>query len=224
VNVLSVLRQALADKACFLCGEESDLPICPGCASSFRPCDPGWSDSHLAAGHVSGFSAYWYEGTLRQAILQLKVQGEYQLARQLSAMLTKLAQALPLGDRPVFVPIPRFGARDETEYRHFPHIAVNMLSKGFDGDSGSGLLLKTRRTPLQTQLSDMERLKNVDSVFELSSHAADQLRGRTVVIVDDVLTTGATVCAATNVILQARPHHCLYLTLARSRATIRSGL
>jgi predicted amidophosphoribosyltransferase len=41
--------------------------------------------------------------------------------------------------------------------------------------------------------------------------------------VDDVLTTGATVCAAVNTILQARPHQCLYLTLARSRATIRSG-
>ena len=224
MNVLSVLRQVLADKACFLCGEESDLPICPGCASSFRPCDPGWSDSHLAAGHVSGFSAYWYEGTLRQAILQMKVQGEYRLAGQLSGMLASLAKSLPLGDRPVFVPIPRFGARGETEYRHFPHIAVNMLSKGFNGDSGSGLLLKTHRTPLQTQLSDIERLKNLDSVFELSPTAVDQLCGRTVVIVDDVLTTGATVCAAMNVILQACPHQCLYLTLARSRATIRSGL
>jgi len=154
----------------------------------------------------------------------MKVQGEYQLAGQLSGMLASLAKNLPLGDRPVFVPVPRFGAQGETEYRHFPHVACSMLSKDFDGDSGSGLLLKTRRTPLQTRLSDMERLKNVDGVFELSPTAADQLRGRAVVIVDDVLTTGATVCAAMNVILQARPHQCLYLTLARSRATIRSGL
>jgi predicted amidophosphoribosyltransferase len=139
-------------------------------------------------------------------------------------MLASLARTLPLGDRPVFVPIPRFGVPDEREPRHFPHVACRILSAGFAGDSGSGLLLKTRRTPLQTQLSDTERLKNVESVFELSSNAPDQLRDRTVVIVDDVLTTGATVCAATNVILQARPHQCLYLTLARSRATIRSGL
>ena len=223
MSVLSVLRQVLADKACFLCGDESSLPICERCASSFRACDPGWSDGHLAAGPASGFSAYWYEGTLRQAILQMKVRGEYQLAGQLSGMLASLAKALPLGDRPVFVPVPRFGARDERDVRHFPHVACRMLSADFKGDSGSGLLLKTRRTPLQTQLSDMKRLKNVAGVFELSSNAAGELRGRTVVIVDDVLTTGATVCAATNIILQARPHQCLYLTLARSRATIRSG-
>ncbi|MHB8106506.1 MAG: phosphoribosyltransferase family protein [Candidatus Cryosericum sp.] len=70
----------------------------------------------------------------------------------------------------------------------------------------------------------MERLKNVDGAFELVPAAGPQLCGRTVVIVDDVVTTGATVCAAANTILQARPHQCLYLTLARSRATIRSGL
>lgn len=221
MSVLSVLRQVLADKACFLCGEESDLPICPGCASLFRPCDQGWSDCHLAAGPALGFSGYWYEGTLRQAILQMKVQGEYQLAGQLSGILANLITTLPLGDRPIFVPIPRFGTRDQGDPRHFPHVACRILSARFNSDSGNDLLLKTRRTPLQTQLSDTQRLKNVDGVFEFSSDAADQLRGRTVVIVDDVLTTGATMCAATNIILQARPHQCLYLTLARSRATIR---
>jgi predicted amidophosphoribosyltransferase len=223
MSVLSVLRQVLADKACFLCGEESPLPICHHCSSSFRACDPGWGDGRLAAGPMSGFSAYWYEGTLRQAILQMKVRGEYQLAGQLSDMLACLARALPLTERPVFVPVPRFGSPDQRDLHHFPHVACRILSADFKGDSASGLLLKTHRTPLQTQLSDAKRLTNVDGVFELSSNAARELRDRTVVIVDDVLTTGATVCAAANTILQARPHQCLYLTLARSRATIRSG-
>jgi predicted amidophosphoribosyltransferase len=224
VSLLSVLHEALADKACFLCGEDSDLPICPRCSSSFRPSDPAWSDSRLAAGPASGFSAYWYEGTLRQAILQMKVQGEYQLARQLSDMLASIAATLPMGNRPLFVPIPRFGVQNQEDPHHFPHVAAKTFATAFDGDFGSGLLLKTRRTPLQTQLSDAERLTNIDNAFELSCGASGQLRARTVIIVDDVLTTGATVRAAENVILQACPHQCLYLTLARSRATIRSGL
>lgn len=199
------------------------MPICPCCVSSFRPCDPGWSDSRLAAGSASGFSSYWYEGAVRQAILQMKVQGEYQLAEQLAEMLVSLARALPLQGRPMFIPIPRFGMQDEREVHHFPHVACRALSVGCIGDCGFGLVVKSRRTPLQTRLSDKERLKNVDGAFELSPGAAGRLHGRTVIIVDDVLTTGATVCAAVNIVLQARPHQCLYLTLARSRATIRTG-
>lgn len=224
MSLASILHQAIADKACFLCGEDSDPPICTHCASSFRPCDAAWSDSHLASGNASGFSAYWYEGTLRQAILQMKVHGEYQLAGQLSGMLASIAPALPLGSRLVFVPVPRFGVQDRADPHHFPHVASRVLATAFGGDFGGGLLLKTRRTLLQTQLSDTERLANVDGAFELSFGATDQLSTRTVVIVDDVLTTGATVRAAENAVLQARPHQCLYLTLARSRATIRSGL
>ena len=224
MTILSVLHQVFADKTCFLCGEESDYPVCPGCASSFRTCDPGWSDRRLTAGPASGFSAYWYEGTMRQAILQMKVQGEYQLAGQLADMLANLARSLLLGDRPIFVPVPRFGVRQQGDPRHFPQVACATLSATCNGDSGIGLLLKSLRTPLQTELSDTRRLKNVDGAFELSPGAPSKLHDRTVIIVDDVLTTGATVCAATGVILQARPHQCLYLTLARSRATIASGL
>jgi len=223
VSILSVLHQVLADKACFLCGEESDDPVCPRCASSFRTCDTGLSDRRLAAGPASGFSAYWYEGTLRQAILQMKVQGEYQLAGQLAGMLADLARSFLLRDRPVFVPVSRFGTREQGDPHHFPSVACGTLAKSCNGDSGIGLLLKTRRTPLQTQLSDTRRLTNVDGTFELSADAPRKLHDRTVVIVDDVLTTGATVYAVTSIILQARPHQCLYLTLARSRATMSSG-
>ncbi|MCX6085012.1 MAG: phosphoribosyltransferase family protein [Caldiserica bacterium] len=160
---------------------------------------------------------------MRQAILQMKVQGEYQLAGQLAGMLANLARSLSLRDRPVFVPVPRLGTRQQGDPRHFPSVACGTLAESCNGDSGVGLLLKTHPTPLQTQLSDTRRLKNVDGAFELSANAPGMLHDRTVIIVDDVLTTGATICAATSVILQARPHQCLYLTLALSRATMSSG-
>ena len=142
MTILSVLHRVFADKACFLCGEESDYPVCPGCASSFRTCDPGWSDRRLTAGPASGFSAYWYEGTMRQAILQMKVQGEYQLAGQLADMLANLARSLLLGDRPIFVPVPRFGVRQQGDPRHFPQVACGTLSASCNGDSGMGLELQ----------------------------------------------------------------------------------
>jgi predicted amidophosphoribosyltransferase len=224
MSVLTLLREILEDKACFLCGEESSLPICPVCASSFRRCDEGWSESQLAAGAASGFSAYWYEGTLRQAVLQMKVQGEYQLATQLANVLAGVAESLQLPQLPLFVPVPRFGEPAQDSARQFPQVACKILTAAFGGDAGIDLLRKTRRTPLQTQLTDAQRLANVAGVFSVAEGAATAMRDRSVVIVDDVLTTGATVRAAETAILETRPHQCLYLTLARSRATIRTGL
>ncbi|MHB8071283.1 MAG: ComF family protein [Candidatus Cryosericum sp.] len=224
MTALTLLRDLLQDKACFLCGEESRLPICTDCTSAFRRCDENWSESHLLAGTASGFSAYWYEGTLRQAVLQMKVQGEYQLATQLAGLLIGVAASLRLPESPLFVPVPRYGEPARVSAHQFPQVACNALAQAFGGDSGDRLLRKTRRTALQTQLTDEQRLLNPTGALSVGDGAAAMIQGRTVVIVDDVLTTGATVRAATAVILEARPHQCLYLTLARSRATIRAGL
>jgi predicted amidophosphoribosyltransferase len=224
VTVLTLLRDLLQDKACFLCGEESRLPICTACASAFRRCDENWSESHLAAGSASGFSAYWYEGTLRQAVLQMKVQGEYQLATQLAELLVGRTASLQLPQGALFVPVPRYGEPARVGAHQFPQIACKTLAAAFRGDSGSQLLRKTRRTALQTQLTDEQRLTNPAGAFSVVEGGAVVMRDKTVVIVDDVLTTGATVRAVTTAILETRPHQCLYLTLARSRATIRAGL
>ncbi len=224
MSILALLREVLEDKACFLCGEESRVPICPACASAFRRCDEGWSESQLAAGPASGFSAYWYEGTLRQAVLQMKVQGEYQLATQLAGMLAGIAKSLPFSRTPLFVPVPRFNESAQSSARQFPQVACNTLTAVFGGDTANNLLQKTHHTPLQTQLTDAQRLANVAGAFSVIEGGAATMRDKTVVIVDDVLTTGATVRAVMAAILKTRPHQCLYLTLARSRATIHAGL
>jgi predicted amidophosphoribosyltransferase len=224
MNLLASFRQLVEDKACFLCGEESRLPICPECASAFRRCDQSLCESKLAAGTLSGFSAYWYEGRLRQAVLQMKVQGEYQLATQLAGFLTALAASLQLPRTSVFVPVPRFGDSAPATSHQFPQLACRALAQALGGECGADLVHKTRRTPLQTQLADAQRLTNVAGAFDVIDDAARRMQGRTVVIVDDVLTTGATIHAVAASILKTRPNQCLYLTLARSRATIRAGL
>lgn len=224
MNGLRFLQRVLADRACFLCGEESELPICPECLSQFRLCDVSWTEVDLVNGKLRGFSAFWYEGTLRQAILQMKVQGEYQLTGQLASRLAACAPRLADNAKPVFIPIPRFGSPDLRRHSDFPSFAARVLADAFQGEDGTGLLVKVRNTPLQTKLSDTERRTNVAGAFQLSSGAVHMVEGRSIVIVDDVLTTGATIDAATEAILPAHPHQCLYLTLARSRATILAGL
>jgi len=77
-------------------------------------------------------------------------------------------------------------------------------------------LLRPRHTPIQSHLSRAQRLRNLRRAFSLAPPAATQLVGRRVVLVDDVMTTGATMQAAATVLRQAGVQHIAALVLART--------
>ncbi len=77
-------------------------------------------------------------------------------------------------------------------------------------------LLRTRNTPPQAGLSRAQRLKNVVGAFRVNHDYADALRGKSVLLIDDVMTTGATIHHATNMVLGAGAKAVYVLTLART--------
>ena len=77
------------------------------------------------------------------------------------------------------------------------------------------LLKRTRRTPSQGHLSRSERQKNVAGAFRARARYGDQIAGKRVLIVDDVLTTGATARASAKALLAAGAAAVDIVTLAR---------
>jgi ComF family protein len=78
------------------------------------------------------------------------------------------------------------------------------------------MLLRTRDTPSQRQLPRHERLANLVGAFAVEPLRAAQLRGKRVVLVDDVMTTGASLHSAAQVLRQAGAAHISALVLART--------
>lgn len=78
------------------------------------------------------------------------------------------------------------------------------------------LLLRTRHTPAQSELTRAERLRNVRGAFAVEPLRAHELRGRRVVLVDDVMTTGASLHAAAQALRQAGVAHVTALVFART--------
>lgn len=78
------------------------------------------------------------------------------------------------------------------------------------------LLLRTRDTPSQRLLPRHERLANLVDAFAVEPLKAGQLRGKRVVLVDDVMTTGASLHSAALVLRQAGAVHISALVLART--------
>jgi ComF family protein len=77
------------------------------------------------------------------------------------------------------------------------------------------ILRKKKRTPQQEGLSRNARLKNVGGSFGVSEKYADLTRGRTIVLVDDVTTTGATANECAKVLKKNGAEKVILLTVAR---------
>jgi ComF family protein len=80
------------------------------------------------------------------------------------------------------------------------------------------LLLRIRDTPAQSELKRPQRLHNVQGAFAVEPALATQLHAKRVVLVDDVMTSGASLCAAASALRQAGVAHITALVVARTDA------
>ena len=76
-------------------------------------------------------------------------------------------------------------------------------------------LIRTRATASQGHLKAKDRFKNVKRAFAVNPRIAESIKGKTIVLVDDVFTTGATVNECTKALLKAGAAKVHVLTLAR---------
>ncbi len=78
------------------------------------------------------------------------------------------------------------------------------------------LILRTRSTPTQGHMKAREREQNVRKAFSINDRHAEKMIGRHVVLIDDVMTTGATVRECSDVLLKAGAASVNVLTIARA--------
>lgn len=78
------------------------------------------------------------------------------------------------------------------------------------------LLIRSKRTPSQGHLSREERLQNVKNAFAITPSQTAFLKGKTIALIDDMFTTGATLNGCAQTLLKAGAREIHALTLARS--------
>ena len=160
-------------------------------------------------------AAFLYEGAGRKLILAFKMADRSWLAPRLAAWLQRAAAPL-LPEADMVVPVPLHRWRQLARRFNQAAVLASLMARQADAVMVPDLLIRTRRTATQTRLSRSERRRNVRGAFAVRRSRASLVAGRNVLLVDDVITTGATVSACARVLRKAGAARVDVVTLARA--------
>jgi len=195
-----------ADYICALCLrgiEHVHRPYCRRCGQSMRGfrCRNCW-------GRVASFTharaVGQYSGVLRKAVHELKYGGKRMLASPLGDLLYTYLEKrcdFPWRRASCVVPVPIHPARERVRGYNQSELVAERLSELTGLPLVGGNLVRASRTKPQVALSPEERRKNVKAVFRVRD--SDAVRGRIVLLVDDVATTCSTIHECSLALLKA---------------------
>jgi ComF family protein len=161
-----------------------------------------------------------YEGALRELIQLLKYDGVRPAASALGRMAAEALQTVtPMfrDPQPVMVPVPlharKLRQRRFNQSELIARAALKSLNGGARFAVAPAILARVRETTSQTGLTRHQRRANVRAAFVVQRPEA--IKGRDVVLVDDVFTTGTTVAECARVLRRAGAKQVFVITVAR---------
>lgn len=229
-NLLDIAWDSLPAQ-CEVCGAWPSRVLCAACTSSFlrpqarcRTCALPAPVGQAQCGPCilkappldACLAAVSYAYPWSACIARFKYGGQAAWARTLAQLMAQapgVAAALQSCD--MALPMPLSQARlAERGFNQAHELAKRLLP----GKTRTGWLLRIRDTAPQEQLGRAERERNVRGAFMAASAAAPMLRGKRLLLIDDVMTSGASINEAAAALKQAGAAWVTGLVLARTDA------
>jgi ComF family protein len=233
---LDTALDLLYPRACVACGAPDPSPrrhLCWDCAAAVPVIQPPYCS--LCGDPVSGRidheyvcalcssrpvhfdlarSAARYDGALAAAIQELKYRGGLWLADDLADLLVATVEThLPGGPFDDVAAVPLHAVRRRERGYNQAGLLASALARRIGRPVLHGALRRVRPTPTQTRLTVLQRAANVQNAFEPARRR--WMEGRRILLVDDVMTTGATVNECARALKSGGAARVFVVTVAR---------
>lgn len=186
--------------ACNYCGLNRDIRECS--------CDIAWDNYFEKI-----YSVFDYDDHVQELVKNIKYYGKKKLAKDLAFYLNNTEELRENFDFVTSVPLhwKRLQKRGYNQAEWF--------AKGVSDRTGlpllSGVLRRNKSTGTQTKLDKHERRKNLTNAFKIDDKKQLLVKDKRILLADDVITTGATVAACTDVLLRAGCKSVSIISIAR---------
>jgi ComF family protein len=149
--------------------------------------------------NATSFIYFTKDSRYRQILHELKYKGQQQVGIELGRLFGLELKQTPFASVDLIHPVPLHSARQ----RQRGYNQSEMIARGISGILSipleSGLIVRSTDTRTQTKKSRFARWENVKDTFAIPKH--DQLCNKHILLVDDVITTGATIEACAQAVL-----------------------
>lgn len=200
--------QFVSGLVCDLCGvplpgESDKAEHCDDCLKTARPWD-------------QGRATVVYSGVGRKLILGLKHGDRTDLAPAMAAWMARAVRPMVAGGPALMVPVPLHWRRMiHRKYNQAALLALG-IGKATGLDVLPDALVRTRQTPSLEGHGRDARFAALEGTISVRPDRVSRIKGQTVIVVDDVMTSGATFAAATEALRAAGASRVCVLALARA--------
>jgi ComF family protein len=221
-SVYDDFKEFLSPSACLCCGRERDFAdpfLCPTCIDNLKRKNIGDGPICPFCGRPAGTRSscelcrgprpldfyYWgiYDEELKECILQFKFRNALELGKKLSLLAAStIGERLANNEYDMIVSVPLHKARERERRFNQSDIIARTISKALDIPICPDALIRRRATYQQSKLAEKDRWNNVKDAFVISSDSREFLTGKRVLLIDDIVTTGATIYEASRPLLE----------------------
>ncbi|GMQ58060.1 ComF family protein [Vallitalea sediminicola] len=206
------------ERICDSCVEELPYIIEPRCRKCSKPlnnevteyCFDCTKNEH---DYTRGWAVWLYEGELKKALRRYKYDNNENYGRIFSKeVVTLYKREILEAQIDLIIPVPLHKKKlRKRGYNQAGIIATN-IGKYLDISCNTNCVIRTINTKPQKNLSDKERVNNMKKAFKVIK--SDEIVGKTILICDDIYTTGNTINSLAKELLISGANEVIFITLA----------